>query len=371
MDKKFVMGIAAMAALTLVSCSSDDLDSLSDNSSKNEAISFDGYLGRSAVAVNGSRGGVETVTNLQTDGFGVFGYQNSSATHSATESFDANLFNNQKVTYDNTNSKWTYSPLKFWPSDGHIDFLAYAPYGAGTFEDTYHLKFNVSETITDQKDLLWTNATSKITADITKKKVNFQFHHALSRLGYTVRLTGDYSSSNVTFTLKKITLAGSADETKKAFYKEGTIDLSKTPSSEGLWTNLSSDKQNFLNWFSSDKKLSNAETKNPDNEYLFVIPQDFSKDKTPGGPDVDELYVIVQYTIDYTDGTTPSVTNTVYKQIKKDFKQGKAYMLNLTLGLPIEFDVNVTGGIGAGIDGWGTDDGYNIGSNDENPWDRK
>lgn len=57
MDKKFVMGIAAMAALTLVSCSSDDLDSFSDNSSKNEAISFDGYLGRSAVAVNGSRGG--------------------------------------------------------------------------------------------------------------------------------------------------------------------------------------------------------------------------------------------------------------------------------------------------------------------------
>lgn len=56
MDKKFFMGIAAMAALTLVSCSSDDLNSLSDNSSKNEAISFDGYLGRSAVAVNGSRG---------------------------------------------------------------------------------------------------------------------------------------------------------------------------------------------------------------------------------------------------------------------------------------------------------------------------
>ncbi len=44
MYKKFFMGIAAMAALTLVSCSSDDLNSLSDNSSKNEAISFDGYL---------------------------------------------------------------------------------------------------------------------------------------------------------------------------------------------------------------------------------------------------------------------------------------------------------------------------------------
>lgn len=34
MYKKFLMGIAAMAALTLVSCSSEDLNSLSDNSSK-------------------------------------------------------------------------------------------------------------------------------------------------------------------------------------------------------------------------------------------------------------------------------------------------------------------------------------------------
>ena len=76
MDKKFVMGIAAMAALTLVSCSSDDLDSFSGNSSKNEAISFDSYLGRSAVAVNGSRGSVLTKDSLQNftqEGFGVFG----------------------------------------------------------------------------------------------------------------------------------------------------------------------------------------------------------------------------------------------------------------------------------------------------------
>lgn len=105
MDKKFVMGIAAMAALTLVSCSSDDLDSFSDNSSKNEAISFDGYLGRSAVAVNGTRGSVETAETLKKEGFGVFSKYNGSA------SFPD--FSNQKVTYSETNKKWTYSPLKF------------------------------------------------------------------------------------------------------------------------------------------------------------------------------------------------------------------------------------------------------------------
>lgn len=79
MYKNFFMGIAAMAALTLVSCSSDDLNSLSDNSSKNEAISFDGYLGRSAVAVNGSRGSVVDINALKEskDGFGVFGNYNT------------------------------------------------------------------------------------------------------------------------------------------------------------------------------------------------------------------------------------------------------------------------------------------------------
>ena len=380
------MGIAAMAALTLVSCSSDDLDSFSDNSSKNEAISFDGYLGRSAVAVNGTRGSVETVTNLQTDGFGVFGNYSKDA----KTAYGENLFKNQKVTYDNDKSKWTYSPLKFWPSDGHIDFLAYAPYNYAETNTTLtgtSISFEVYNTVANQKDLLWTNATSQ---DISKKKVNFQFHHALSRLGYTVNLTGNYTSSNVTFTLNKITLAGSADGTKDAFYKTGTIDLSKTATNEnkedlsktntekGLWK-ADDAKQNF-DWLSAGAQPVNItyvdpadKTKKPvsnsPSDYLFVIPQDFSKDKMKGQPDPDELYVIVEYTIKYTDGTTLSVTNTVYKQIKKNFKQGNAYMLNLTLGLPIEFDVDVTGGVNAGVDGWGTDDGYNIGSNDT-PWER-
>jgi hypothetical protein len=37
----------------------------------------------------------------------------------------------------------------------------------------------------------------------------------------------------------------------------------------------------------------------------------------------------------------------------------------LTLGLPIEFDVAVDG-----VDGWGEEENINIGSNDNNPWDR-
>lgn len=44
-------------------------------------------------------------------------------------------------------------------------------------------------------------------------------------------------------------------------------------------------------------------------------------------------------------------------------------MLNLTIGLPIEFDVAVEATGGVGVEDWGADTDINIGSND-NPWDR-
>ena len=334
MDKKFFMGIAAMAALTLVSCSSDDLNSPSDNSSKNEAISFDGYLGRSAVAVNGSRGSVLDKTQLHksVDGFGVFG------NYSPTEGEPSNLFNNQKVTGDAAaDNKWKYDPVKYWPSQGYIDFWAYAPYDAGTkFTSTSIVDFTVKDKAADQKDLLWANATNK-----TNGTVTFNFAHALSRLGYSVKLKDASYESVATITLNKITLAGSTTEpTQNAFYIKGTIDLST-----GNWSTASSNdaKQNF-EWFdnktSGDKTLSNNEViKNPDNEYLFVIPQDFST----GNANADQLYVIVEYTVSYNGGVKATVPYKVSQQLTNNFEKGKAYTINLTIGLtPIEFNAAVT-----------------------------
>ena len=358
MDKKFVMGIAAMAALTLVSCSSDDLDSFSDNSSKNEAISFDGYLGRSAVAVNGTRGSVLDVTTLQNsaEGFGVFGNYKETD----DQEFGSGLFNNQQVTYKA--SSWTYSPLRFWPTSGHIDFLAYAPYDSKydntVTKDNQKLEFEVISDIEHQKDLLYANAVGQTLNEIssTGNKVKFTFNHALSKLGYKVKLSGDYSS-NATFKLTKITLAGSSDGATKAFYKKGKIDLSKTNTASDLWSEYAADRQNF-DWFSgSSYTVTGTDLKHPDNnraedkDYLFVIPQNFETG-------TDELYVIVEYTITYTNDESHPITNKVYKQIKQEFKPGKAYMINLTLGLPIEFDAAVTE--------WGRDTSIDC----TEPWDR-
>ena len=327
MYKKFFMGIAAMAALTLVSCSSEDLNSVSDNSSKNEAISFDGYLGRSAVAVNGSRGSELTKEKLKTDGFGVFGNYSEDSEGTAT-AYGNNWFDNQPVTYKT--SAWTYEPLKYWLPKGHIDFLAYAPYVKGTTLNNTSIDFTVEGDVANQKDLLWANATNKTKTD---KIVTFKFNHALAKIGYTVKtnVVGTFT----TITLNKITLAGSEDgTTKTAFYKKGTIDLSYTSSSTtaSLWNTSSSDKQNFT-WFSGNQKLTDKVADNTN--YLFVIPQDFSATAT------DKLYVIVDYTINYNTGV--QMKNTVRKKLEKDFEQGKEYKINLSIGLtPIEFEADVT-----------------------------
>lgn len=224
--------------------------------------------------------------------------------------------------------------------------MAYAPYDSQydniVTKDNQKLTFIVDSNITNQKDLLYANAVGQTKDGIssTGNKVKFQFAHALSKLGYKVKLSGDYSS-NATFNLTKITLAGSPNGATKAFYTSGKIDLSKTNTASDLWSEYATARQNF-DWFSGTSTVTGTVLKHPNDnraeneDYLFVIPQDFSETGT------DNLYVIVEYTITYTSGVPATVPNRVYKQLKQKFEPGKAYMINLTLGLPIEFDATVT-----------------------------
>ena len=339
MYKKFFMGIAAMAALTLVSCSSDDLNSLSDNSSKNEAISFDGYLGRSAVSVNGSRGSVETKDQLKTDGFGVFGnYKKDEGTE-----FGSNLFNNEKVTSSSSTEPvtWTYTNTKYWPTQGHIDFLAYAPHVDGTtLKSKSCIDFTVEGNVAKQKDLLWANANNQTKDQNSgENKVKFTFNHALAKIGYSLKQKETYPNTIIKVTSIKLVGSGNTG----AFYTTGTIDLSKANKGKNLWTiadNVA--KQNF-DWFTGNQELKNDAANNAANNNLFVIPQDFSATAT------DKLSVVVEYTVQ--TGETAVLYNKVTKPITTTFEQGKAYMINLTIGLtPIEFDVDV-------VTDWDTTDG--------------
>lgn len=232
--------------------------------------------------------------------------------------------------------------------------MAYAPYVENTKLTGSSIDFTVENEVAKQKDLLWAKADGKTKDNIStdNNKVKFQFAHALSRLGYSVKLKKD-CSEDATITLKKIILAGSSTEPtgepatgSGAFYTKGAINLST-----GNWT-PTSDKQ-YFKWYSAETTGAQSITftsstpstpdktyTNKDNEYLFVIPQNFSQTG-------NTLYVIVEYTIQYTgvkgsDGNPVIFTNEVHKQLTTDFKQGKAYTINLTIGRPIEFDADVT-----------------------------
>lgn len=318
-------------------------------------------MGRSAVAVNGSRGSVLKIDGLKeaTGGFGVFGnYKETDG-----EEFGSNWFKNVHVTYSSTDSKWTYSPVQYWLPQGHIDFLAYAPYAAETTlkadETTSKntcIDFTVAGEVANQKDLLWANAKDQTKANASgpDKKVKFTFNHALSRLGYTVKLKEKYTGATIKLT--KIILAGSPNGSEGAFYTKGTIDLSKTSPSTDLWTPSTSDAKQKFDWFIGTQNLTTnaSDSKNPEANYLFVIPQDFSASTN------NKLYVIVKYTIEGYNGVKTSMENTVYKQLDNKFEQGKAYTINLNIGLtPIEFDVD-------DVTGWEPTNGTSI---DINSWD--
>lgn len=323
-----IFELAALAALTFASCSSESMEDLGGNqASQQVAIGFDGYLGRSAVDTRGTESTTATIQG-EGKGFGVFGNYTS---ESGVSSSPVVLFDNQHVTYET--SKWTYSPVKYWPTAGHIDFYAYAPYVKPKTLSGTTFEFEVSKNVAEQTDLLWANATNKRKPS-NSEKVKFTFKHALAKIGYSVTSTNNDASTTITVT--SIKLVGSENESTNAFYTKGTIDLSKADNkANDLWKTASADtKQNF-DWLSSDLPLSTAKHESPD--YLFVIPQDFSGTE-------NNLYVVVEYTVKTTDNSNIiEIKNKVSQKITKDFLQGKAYMINLKIGLtPIEFNAEVS-----------------------------
>ena len=139
--KKFFL-MAAVAALTLASCSSDEELALNDGqeqAAEAGAVGFDAYTQRGVTRAGYA--GTMNISQLQkaTDnggGFGVFGYYTDNGTYDQQQIPD--FMYNQLVTWNSTDSYWSYSPVKYWPNEygksavsddvDKVSFFAYAPY---------------------------------------------------------------------------------------------------------------------------------------------------------------------------------------------------------------------------------------------------
>lgn len=374
MKKVSYLCFAAMAALTMVSCSQDELTTNTTSQSQ-DAIGFDTYLGRNALGGANSRGSVNTVATIATSGFGVFAYPHTDSYTVGSSSFTPSLMNNVQVsgsTSESSSYTWTYSPLRYWPQSGYVGFLAYAPYSSTAYsltdsngktdsgERIYLSGFEVNSTISSQVDLLWntTNHLNETKPTSTDGKVKMTFAHALSRIGVSV--TSSYAKDNTTISIQSISLSGAKNNTTTgAFYKSGMLKLTETSASTDLWSSTSTnDKLAFT--LSSESNLQNTSLTtnkqtctNKDDSYLMVIPQDFTytDDGTPS------LYLFMTYTVktssssssDSNASNDATITNTVTAPINQKFEAGKAYTLKISVGLlPIQFDVETS------ISGWDT-----------------
>lgn len=415
MRKNLYLGLIACAALTMTGCSNDEV---SYDSSKQEAqpIQFGTYVGRD---VQGRATCITSTTELKDNGgFGVFAYYNGTNNHA--EENKPNFMYNQNVTSTDGNS-WTYAPVKYWPNntDDKVSFFAYAPYSTGSTNNisldavssmtTPQINFTVNNTVQSQTDLLYADQTTH-TYDLTKQNINgkitFKFQHALARIGFTVRAVTDEVSAgskaldeNTKIYVKKVMLMknstedydGITDEDENVFYTGGVLNLkSSLAVTAAKWTSNTgaqaltiatgtSTNGDFENCTSSSiTEATTGNTKstwgfelnstnstdnnqlNNDDSYMMIIPQDFTSGDTSTGFRIYVEYDVVTQLSTNTDNAILTENKITTKDVKINFQSGKAYTINLQLGM-------TSVKVGAGVEEWTSDSNAMTNENTNNP----
>ena len=354
-----------IAQLVLSGCAGEAVEETSSSSSSE--INFDAYVGRNAS----SRSSVTDINFLKggtyNAGFGVFARYNH-----------ISLLDTEHVTWNKDQNHWEYTNTRFWPSEGSVDFYAFAPYNGDvkmgklpdylvnnpdSKDETYiYFPSNVSPI-----DLVYANAENQKKTD---NPVEFTFKHALARLGLDITANQDLEENGAVIIVEEVDLYGSEDY-KGVFDMVGYLNL-KT----GDWHVVNNEKTRwYYTWTPTGKvgnedgndgkedgekkcqKLSASQLDhttpiitNDPNSYIFIIPQ--TKD--------EKFHLKITYTVkqgDFVDKVTvkknlldvlckPGVPNPSFT-----FEKGKAYVFHLILSLdPIDFKVTPT------VNEWGPGD---------------
>ena len=173
MKKKFLF--VALSALALTACVNDETIEVNPG----DAVAF------RATSGNATKSQITTTLNISD--FKVWGYHQSAAEPSVTTPF----MEDQLV--QRISGVWTYSPTRFWPESGTIDFYSVSPYktpGISIMKTEQIIKdYTVNTNISLQKDLLYAvnMGCSKAANGQTGVEVNFR--HALSQIVFQAKNT--------------------------------------------------------------------------------------------------------------------------------------------------------------------------------------
>lgn len=342
-----------IAQLVLSGCAGEAVEETSSSSASE--INFDAYVGRNAS----TRSGVTNITFLQdtlfNSGFGVFARYNYNGKI-------LSLLDTEHVTWNKDQNHWEYTNTRFWPSEGSVDFYAFAPYSDQPKMENFEIVFpaNMSPV-----DLVYANAEGKTKAD---NPVKFTFRHALARLSFEITANPKIEEKDVVIKVKEVKLYG-ADETSGIFLMGGHLNLQT-----GGWTPYDNHTKWFYTWtpdgtvegdenVKDDVKVNGEEYKkiiyklsasqlddktssitNAADSYIYIIPQ-----PKPANFNLKITYTVQQGGFEETvkvyknllDVLPPDDSNHPF------FQGGKAYVFHFKLSLdPVNFDVQ------ANVEAW-------------------
>lgn len=338
-----------IAQLVLSGCAGEGVEETSSSSSSE--INFDAYLGRNAS----TRSEVTDNTHLKgtegNSGFGVFARYNYNGKI-------LSLLDTEHVTWNKDQNHWEYTNTRYWPSEGSVDFYAFAPYSdqpklvnkpGGTEPNPTYIFFpsNMSPV-----DLVWANAKDRTK---TNEPVKFTFNHALARLGFDITANQDLEENGAVITVNKVILYG-ASEISGVFVMAGYLNLEN-----GAWTLADNDISWFYTWtpdgkvdgkenvnendgtvlkLSAPPQLDHEHDKitNADDSYIFIIPQ-----PKPKNFNLKITYTVTQGNFKEDVTVTKNLLDVLPGDSNPYFKGGKAYVFHLILSLdPIDFKVMPT-----------------------------
>ena len=334
-----------IAQLVLSGCAGEAVEETSSSSSSE--INFDAYLGRNAS----TRSEVTDNTHLKgtegNSGFGVFARYNYNGKI-------LSLLDTEHVTWNKDQNHWEYTNTRYWPSEGSVDFYAFAPYSdqpklvnkPGSTEPNPTYIFFPS--YMSPVDLVWANAKGRTK---TNEPVKFTFNHALARLGFDITANQDLEENGAVITVNKVILYG-ASEISGVFVMVGYLNLEN-----GAWTLADNGTKWFYTWTPDGKvdgkenvnendgtvlKLSasqldhtNGIITNADDSYIFIIPQE-----KPKNFNLKITYTVTQGNFKEDVTVTKNLLDVLSGDSKPYFKGGKAYVFHLKLSLdPINFKV--------------------------------
>lgn len=336
-----------IAQLVLSGCAGEGVEETSSSSASE--INFDAYVGRNAS----TRSGVTNITFLQdtllNSGFGVFARYNYNGKI-------LSLLDTEHVTWNKDQNHWEYTNTRFWPSEGSVDFYAFAPYSDQPKMENFTIDFPANWS---PVDLVYANAEGKTKAD---NPVKFTFRHALARLSFEITANPKIEEKDVVIKVKEVKLYG-ADETSGIFLMGGHLNLQT-----GGWTPYDNGTRWFYTWTPDgkvegrDDTLEEQQKKGPiyklsappqldhehdkvtnhDDSYIFIIPQ-----KKPDFFNLKITYTVEQGKFKEDVTVTKNLLDVLPGDSDPYFQGGKAYVFHFKLSLdPVNFDVQ------ANVEAW-------------------